>query len=977
MKSNMTIEELRILITGETSQLRRDLANVRKQLGNTEREVNRSTGAIKSAFKSLAATLALLKLGQVFTSATKDAMRFEAAVGQVNRMMGQSVGVFREWVMSQAAAFGMGISEATQYGATYANLISGFSQDQAQTTQRTIDLLKASAIVASATGRSIQDVMERIRSGMLGETDAIEDLGINVNVAMLESTEAFRQFAGDSSWQKLSFQTQQTILYFAILEQAARKYGNSLQANTMTRQAMFLAQLKNARLYLGQAFLPIYNTVLPALIAMAKALAMAMKWLAAFTTALFGGSSGVGQQVQAAQDQASAIGDLGGAYQTAGDQASGAGNAIKDAGKKAKKAAKEAKAAVAGFDKLNLIGDKGAGSDSGDDKDKGAGLGDIPGIGGGGGLGGFSATDFSGVTGGMDALTEKARAFADTVRKALEPLSKISLEPLKKSLAGLWSALKPFAKNIGQGLVWLYKEALVPLATWTVEKALPAFIDVLAGAIRVLNSVVNAFKPVAVWLWENFLKPLAQWTGGIIVSALQQLAGALNNLSGWIDGHQETFLKGAAVVAGFFGAFKVAEFLIAIAPMLSTLGELIVSSGLVSTVLEGIATALSVMSSPVTLISGLIGGLILAFVDLYAESEEFRKQVKELGKTWLDALKPVAEFVKTVLTDAWTKILKPAVAYFVDTLLPNVISIFKQLWQQVLVPLANFIGTILQPVFKVLSELLTMLWKQIVVPLAQAIGTVLAEAWEGLYQILTTTVMPNINKVITVLTQLWKNVIIPLIDVLWKNMKPAFEIVFDGIGTVIEGLKKTLTGLIKFIVGGFTGDWKKAWTGVKDIFGGVFESLYGLVKIPLNLIIDAINKVIDGLNSISVSIPEVEIFGQKVGGGNIGLPKIPKIPRLAKGGLAFGPTMAMVGDNKGASIDPEVVAPLSKLQGILDNSSSAGNSEMVGLLGQILTALRSSKGDLILQVSGTEIGRVAAKGIRDIQRRTGENMLGI
>ncbi|WFR64206.1 hypothetical protein P9222_08535 [Paenibacillus amylolyticus] len=509
----ITVEELRVLITGETSQLRRDLANVRKQLSNTEREVSRSTGAIKSAFQSLAATLALLKLGQVFTSATKDAMRFEAAVGQVNRMMGQSVGVFREWVMSQAAAFGMGISEATQYGATYANLISGFSQDQAQTTQRTIDLLKTSAIVASATGRSIQDVMERIRSGMLGETDAIEDLGINVNVAMLESTEAFRQFAGDSSWAKLSFQTQQTILYYGILEQAARKYGNTLQANTMTRQAMFVAQLKNARLYLGQAFLPIYNTVLPALIAMAKALALAMKWLAAFTTALFGGSSGVGQQVQAAQDQASAIGDLGGAYQSAGDQASGAGNAIKDAGKKAKRQLKEAKAAVAGFDKLNLIGDKGAGSDSSDDKDKGAGLGDIPGIGGGGGLGGFSATDFSGVTGGMDALTEKARAFADTIRKALEPLRKISLDPLKKSLAGLRDALKPFAKNIGQGLVWLYKEALVPLAKWTVEKALPAFIDVLAGAIRVLNSAINAFKPVGAWLWENFLKPVAAWTG--------------------------------------------------------------------------------------------------------------------------------------------------------------------------------------------------------------------------------------------------------------------------------------------------------------------------------------------------------------------------------------------------------------------------------------------------------------------------------
>lgn len=37
-------------------------------------------------------------------------------------------------------------------------------------------------------------------------------------------------------------------------------------------------------------------------------------------------------------------------------------------------------------------------------------------------------------------------------------------------------------------------------------------------------------------------------------------------------------------------------------------------------------------------------------------------------------------------------------------------------------------------------------------------------------------------------------------------------------------------------------------------------------------------------------------------------------PKLARGGLAFGPTLAVVGDNVGASSDPEVIAPLSKLQ---------------------------------------------------------------
>ena len=40
------------------------------------------------------------------------------------------------------------------------------------------------------------------------------------------------------------------------------------------------------------------------------------------------------------------------------------------------------------------------------------------------------------------------------------------------------------------------------------------------------------------------------------------------------------------------------------------------------------------------------------------------------------------------------------------------------------------------------------------------------------------------------------------------------------------------------------------------------------------------------------------------------------IPHLAKGGLVKAPTLAMVGDNKGASHDPEVVSPLSKLESI-------------------------------------------------------------
>jgi hypothetical protein len=45
-------------------------------------------------------------------------------------------------------------------------------------------------------------------------------------------------------------------------------------------------------------------------------------------------------------------------------------------------------------------------------------------------------------------------------------------------------------------------------------------------------------------------------------------------------------------------------------------------------------------------------------------------------------------------------------------------------------------------------------------------------------------------------------------------------------------------------------------------------------------------------------------------------------PALAQGGLAYGPTMATVGDNRNARVDPEVIAPLSKLKGMLEGGGS-------------------------------------------------------
>ena len=127
---------------------------------------------------------------------------------------------------------------------------------------------------------------------------------------------------------------------------------------------------------------------------------------------------------------------------------------------------------------------------------------------------------------------------------------------------------------------------------------------------------------------------------------------------------------------------------------------------------------------------------------------------------------------------------------------------------------------------------------------------------------------------------------------------------------------------------------KEHFGAIKDKIVEIFGSLKDALKEPLNWLIDLANKVISGINSISIDLPSA--VADIVGFDKIGF-DIPEIPKLAQGGLATAPTLAMVGDNRNAKADPEVISPLSKLQGLIDGGKMA---EAVELLREILELLR-------------------------------------
>ena len=163
----------------------------------------------------------------------------------------------------------------------------------------------------------------------------------------------------------------------------------------------------------------------------------------------------------------------------------------------------------------------------------------------------------------------------------------------------------------------------------------------------------------------------------------------------------------------------------------------------------------------------------------------------------------------------------------------------------------------------------------------------------------------------------WDEVKAKLIE-LWTAFEEKFpglaatmKNIYEGsIKPTIDGIKTTFQGLISFISGVFSGDWTKAWEGAKTSFSGCFQALPEFAKGPLNLVISLANKAIAGLNSLgSFTVPD---WVPGVGGKSMGI-NIPQIPTLASGGIATGPSLAMVGEGR----EPEAILPLSRLGGMM------------------------------------------------------------
>ncbi|VQW54445.1 TMP repeat family [Streptococcus pneumoniae] len=681
-----TLDELKVMIDAEIAPFRKKMKEVENQVKGTSDQVKNATAKVReqsnsigSAFGKLAkfAGFAILgkKLLDVGMYSTQTALEVSASMNQIKRQMGESSQSFLKWVNDNANAMNMGVGEATNYGAVYSNLFSGFIKDTNKLSAYTAKMLQTSAVVAEGSGRTITDVMERIRSGLLGNTEAIEDLGINVNVAMIKSTEAFKRFSNGQSWDQLDFQTQQQIRLMAILEQATAKYGDTLSNSVNGRISLFKSLMKDAALNLGNSMLPIINAIMPVLNSFAMVLKNVTAKLAEFIALMFnkkatvkdGVGGAVGDMGNAMKDAASGAGDLADAVDDAGDSAGGLADNLGDSAKNAKKAAKEL-LGLLGFDEINIL------QKPKDDDAGGSGGGGKGGKGKGGGGGPFK-----------DILPEVELTDMDNKFKSI-------FDGLGDKLKGLFDLFK-------KG----FDAAFRPEGIKRIKTALDQIAKTM-GEIATDPRVVNAFNRMA----EKIAYALGQVTGSITTIGLGIGVFLAESIANGLGRQKERITR--ALVALFDNIGNISEAVGNIAQdFSSTFYDVITSTGAVRIGSAIVSTLLSLTSTIVEVGSKLAGSLFKGFEKVVVTSAP---KISSVFQSLLDTVAPVFESIERSVNkfgDGLSRVYDEHVAPAINSIanaFNGLIDIIQILWENSWQPFAEFLSGVFGVSIEGISDLL-------------------------------------------------------------------------------------------------------------------------------------------------------------------------------------------------------------------------------------------------------------------------------
>ncbi|USI47440.1 phage tail protein [Lactococcus lactis] len=461
-------------------------------------------------------------------------------------------------------------------------------------------------------------------------------------------------------------------------------------------------------------------------------------------------------------------------------------------------------------------------------------------------------------------INNMAKATADWAKT-------LDFTPLLNGIKKLLESIQPLSDNIGAGLEWFYKNVLLPLAGFTIQDLIPAFLQALGGAIDFVNGVIEALKPAFKFFWDSFLKPVAEWTGGVIVDVLKGLGDVLSTIGDWLSEHGKGFSDFVITLGTFAG---VVGGIIAVGTAIETfvgflggLAAIITGAGGVT---GAIGSLVAILGGPITI---AIAAAIAVGVLLYKNWDEIKEAAANLGK-WIgekwDSIKKATgdawDNVKKATSDKWNE-AKKSISDTADSIGTKV----STKWEEI----KKGTGDAWDNVKKSTSDK----WndtKKSVHDTADSIGTKISNKW---------------NEIKSGTGNAWDNVKTSVSNAAntaktnasnaWSNMK-------DKMGGYADTIKSNAKGAFDNVASWASGMGKKIGSGLENGVNAVKRGAAAIGNGIAGVIGSAVNGVIDGINWV---------LG-KVGSGNrLGHWSV---PRYANGteGHPGGP--ALVNDGSGS-----------------------------------------------------------------------------
>lgn len=930
----------------------RGVAGIQKSVNNLGSSLKSLAGAVGLAF----GVAQIVKFGKEAINLASDLNEVQNVVDTAFGQMSSQVDA---WAKNSIKQFGMSELAAKQMASTYMAMSVGSGLQGQGAADMAMKTAERAADISSFYNKTLEESDTMLKSIWTGETESLKQIGVVMTQTNLDAFALANGFGKTTS--EMTQGEQIMLRYQYVMDQTRLAAGDFIKTqDSWANQTKVLSeQWKQFLSIMGGALI---QALTPALQFLNQFMSVLIGWaqtFAAVVSALFG------KQVDTAANAMS------GAASSAGDLASstaGAAAAQDDLASSTAAANKELQKQTASFDEMNIL--QSPSSNSGSSGGGGAGGGStgagvsVPGLSGEIGQGVTISSDLQNTIDtiqdwfgnvqkaaqptidalaglweelkrlgtefiwqglvdfyndflaplGKWALSEAFPRFVDALT---EGLAKVDYGKITGALDNLWKALEPFAETVGEGLLWLWEEFLVPVGTWAANEVVPNFINILAEAVEFLTHVLDALKPLGQWLLEKFLKPLGEWIGWNIADMLNDISGAFQWLNDVISENQQAFDAIVQIAGGLF---------------LTTFG------GLVSVI-----TAIALNWEELTqVISAWASNTWDSIVNAFGTAAE-----------WFNTtvIQPIAKFfsnlwnsISTWASDTWDSIVNAFTSagnWFNQNVISPITNFFSAMWEGI----SNWASNTWNSVVSIWNAVSGWFNSNVIQPVSQFFSGM----WEGIKQ-----TFGNVKQWFTDR---------------FTQARDGIKSAWNGVTGFFSGIWNGIKGAFSHVTDWFKDTFSKAWNAVKGVFStggkifdGIKDGIASVFRTVVNGLITGINKIIavpfNAINGMLNTIRDISIVGFKPFESLWGYNPlyVPQIPYLAQGAV-IPPNqqfMAVLGDQKKGN---NLEGPESLFRQIVREES--GNSSISGPV------------TFILKVGETTLGRATLKSLQDIARQNG------